>query len=64
MIKRFSYFLRSGSAVSPPKSIYASSITTTLSGFVIRILSISEREIVRPVGALGFAITMFVPKFS
>ena len=61
--KRFEYFLTKGTALTPPKSIYASSTITTLSGFDFTILSISQMSRHFPVGALGLAITtvLFTP---
>ena len=56
--RRLSYFFTRGTQVSPPKSIYASSITTTLSGLDLTIFSISSTERRIPVGALGFAMKM------
>ena len=59
---RFSYFLRSGMALSPPKSTYASSTITTLSGLFFMMNSTSDKGRLMDVGALGLAITM--PPFS
>ena len=54
--RRFSYFPISETALSPPKSIYASSTTTMREGSAATSRSISERERSNPVGAFGFAI--------
>ena len=50
-------------ALFMPKSTYASSITTTDSGFEETIFSMSLRLNAIPVGALGFAIkiVLFIP---
>ena len=52
--------LTSETALLAPKSTYASSITTTLSGFDFTIFSISSSWSALPVGAFGFAITIVV----
>ena len=55
---RLLYSLISPTALSVPKSTYASSITTTLSGLLSKIFLIFSMLSGIPVGALGFAIKM------
>ena len=59
---RFSYLSISGRQLVPPKSIYASSITTTDVGFAFSISSIVSRLSSTPVGALGLGI--IIPPLS
>ena len=56
---RFGYLLVSSMLLCAPKSTYASSINTSLSGFPSSISSISSRVNAIPVGAFGLAITTF-----
>ena len=59
--RMLSYFFVSGIALSVPKSTYASSTMITLSGFDAAMRSISLTSGAMPVGALGFAIAIFMP---
>ena len=61
-IRRLSYFSISGSADTPPKSIYASSTTTITSRLCAMMSSIFSSGIRMPVGAFGFG--NITPPFS